>query len=42
MFQTRDQVRGRHAVLGSPSPVPAASRLMPRASGDGLDAPLRP
>ncbi len=38
--QAQDQVRGRLAVLGSPFPVPAASRLTPRTSLDGLQAPL--
>jgi len=40
--QAQDQVRGRLAVLGSPFPVPAASRLAPRTSTDGLSAPLTP
>jgi hypothetical protein len=38
--QAQNQVRGRLAVLGSPFPVPAASRLTPRTSTDGLTAPL--
>lgn len=38
--QAQNQVRGRLAVLGFPAPVPAASRLAPRASADGLTAPL--
>jgi len=38
--QAQNQIRGRLAVLGSPSPVPAASRLTPRTSTDGLNAPL--
>lgn len=38
--QARDQVRGRLAVLGSPFPVPDSSRLTPRESTDGLNAPL--
>ncbi|GAA2692509.1 hypothetical protein [Actinoplanes palleronii] len=33
-------VNGRLAVLGFPSVVPAGSRLSPRTSADGLDAPL--
>jgi len=40
--QAQNQNRGRLAVLGSPFPVPAASRLTPRSSTDGLDAPLTP
>ena len=40
--QAQDQVRGRLAVLGSPFPVPAGSRLTPRTSTDGLNAPLTP
>lgn len=40
--QAQDQVRGRLAVLGSPFPVPAGSRLTPRTSTDGLQAPLTP
>jgi hypothetical protein len=40
--QAQNQIRGRLAVLGSPFPVPAASRLTPRTSTDGLDAPLTP
>ncbi len=35
-----NQVRGELAVLGFPAPVPAASRLTPRTSPDGLTAPL--
>jgi hypothetical protein len=38
--QAQDQVRGRLAIMGFPSPVPAASRLTPRTSDDGLNAPL--
>jgi hypothetical protein len=38
--QAQNQIRGRLAVLGSPAYVPAASRLTPRTSTDGLDAPL--
>jgi hypothetical protein len=38
--QGMDQVMGRLAVLGFPSPVPAASRLTPRTSTDGVAAPL--
>lgn len=38
--QAQNQVRGRLAVLGFPAPVPAASRLTPRTSADGLTAPL--
>jgi hypothetical protein len=37
-----DRVQGRLAVLGSPFPVDAGSRLGPRYSGDGLNAPLTP
>ena len=40
--QAQNQNRGRLAVLGSPFPVPAASRLSPRTSLDGLQAPLTP
>jgi hypothetical protein len=40
--QAQNQNRGRLAVLGSPFPVPAASRLTPRTSTDGLQAPLTP
>jgi len=40
--QAQNQNRGRVAVLGSPFPVPAASRLAPRTSLDGLHAPLTP
>jgi hypothetical protein len=40
--QAQNQNRGRLAVLGSPFPVPAASRLTPRTSTDGLDSPLTP
>jgi hypothetical protein len=40
--QGQDQVRGRLAVLGFPAAVPAGSRLTPRTSTDGLDAPLTP
>ncbi|MET0425003.1 MAG: hypothetical protein ABW046_14055 [Actinoplanes sp.] len=38
--QAQNQVKGRLAVLGSPTTVPAASRLTPRTSPDGLTAPL--
>jgi hypothetical protein len=38
--QAQDQVHGRLAVLGFPFPVPAASRLTPRTSTQGLHAPL--
>jgi hypothetical protein len=38
--QARNQVGGRLAVLGFPAPVPAASRLAPRTSTDGVSAPL--
>ncbi|NUR05508.1 MAG: hypothetical protein HOQ22_06195 [Nocardioidaceae bacterium] len=38
--QAQNQVRGRLANLGSPFPVPAGSRLTPRESTDGLNAPL--
>jgi hypothetical protein len=38
--QAENQVRGRLAVLGFPATVPEASRLAPRTSADGLDAPL--
>lgn len=38
--QAQNQVRGRLANLGSPFPVPAASRLAPRTSTDGLTAAL--
>jgi hypothetical protein len=38
----QDQVRGGLAVLGFPFPVPASSRLVPRYSSDGLNAPLTP
>jgi hypothetical protein len=37
-----DRVHGRLAVLGFPFPVPASSRLAPRYSSDGLNAPLTP
>ena len=40
--QAQNQVRGRLATLGSPFPVPLASRLTPRTSTDGLLAPLTP
>jgi hypothetical protein len=40
--QAENQVRGRLAVLGFPFPVPDGSRLAPRTSTDGLDAPLTP
>jgi hypothetical protein len=40
--QAQDQVRGRLANLGFPFPVPAGSRLTPRVSAQGLDAPLTP
>jgi hypothetical protein len=38
--QAQNRVRGRLEVLGFPFPVPAASRLTPRFSTDGLTAPL--
>lgn len=38
--QARNQVRGRLADLGFPFPVPADSRLTPRASTSGLTVPL--
>jgi hypothetical protein len=38
--QAENQVRGRLAVLGFPFPVAADSRLGPRYSSDGLNAPL--
>jgi hypothetical protein len=38
----QDQVRGRLAVLGFPFPVAASSKLTPRYSVDGLNAPLTP
>lgn len=38
--QAGNQVNGRLAVLGFPSPVPAGSLLAPRTSADGLTAPL--
>jgi hypothetical protein len=38
--QAQDQVRGALAVLGFPSPVGGGSRLAPRTSDDGLNAPL--
>ncbi|WP_457973883.1 hypothetical protein [Arthrobacter sp. D1-17] len=40
--QAENQVRGRLAVLGFPFPVPDGSRLTPRTSTDGFDAPLTP
>ena len=40
--QAQNQNRGRLAVLGSPFPVPAGSKLTPRTSTDGLQAPLTP
>jgi hypothetical protein len=40
--QAQDRVRGRLAVLGSPDVVPAGSRLTPRFSTDGVNAPLTP
>jgi hypothetical protein len=40
--QAENQVQGRLAVLGFPFPVPEGSRLTPRTSTDGLDAPLTP
>lgn len=40
--QAQNQVRGRLDNLGSPFPVPLASRLTPRTSTDGLLAPLTP
>jgi hypothetical protein len=38
--QAQDQVRGALAILGFPSPVATGSRLTPRTSDDGLNAPL--
>jgi hypothetical protein len=38
--QAQNQVNGRLATLGFPSPVPAGSRLTPRTSTDGPTAPL--
>jgi hypothetical protein len=38
----QDRVQGRLAVLGFPFPVATASRLAPRYSCDGLNAPLTP
>ncbi|GAA2583144.1 hypothetical protein GCM10010435_71130 [Winogradskya consettensis] len=38
--QAQNQVGGKLATLGFPNPVPAASRLSPRTSPDGLTAPL--
>lgn len=40
--QAENQVRGRLTVLGFPFRVPASSRLIPRTSLQGLDAPLTP
>jgi hypothetical protein len=40
--QAQNQVRGRLAVLGFPFPVAAGSKLTPRTSTDGLNAPLTP
>lgn len=40
--QAQNQVRGRLAVLGFPFPAPEGSRLTPRTSTDGLNAPLTP
>ena len=40
--QAQNQVRGRLETLGFPFPVPAASRLTPRTSTEGLTAPLTP
>ena len=40
--QAQNRVRGRLANLGFPFPVPTGSRLTPRTSTDGLDAPLTP
>jgi hypothetical protein len=41
-YRAADQVRGRLAVLGFPFPVASDSRLGPRYSSDGLNAPLAP
>ncbi|WP_106193178.1 hypothetical protein [Umezawaea tangerina] len=38
--QAENGVNGELAVLGFPSPAPAASRLTPRSSTDGLDSPI--
>lgn len=38
--QAQNQVRGRLGNLGFPAVVPAGSRLAPRTSPDGLNAPL--
>ncbi|WP_127507122.1 hypothetical protein [Actinoplanes solisilvae] len=38
--QAQNQVRGRLGNLGFPLNVPAGSRLTPRTSSDGLNAPL--
>jgi hypothetical protein len=38
--QAENQVRGRLAVLGFPATVPEPSKLGPRTSADGLNAPL--
>jgi hypothetical protein len=38
--QAQNQVRGRLGNLGFPAVVPAGSRLTPRTSPDGLNAPL--
>jgi hypothetical protein len=40
--QAQNQVRGRLVDLGFPFPVPAGSRLTPRTSTQGLNAPLTP
>jgi hypothetical protein len=38
--QAQNRIGGRLAILGFPFPVPATSRLTPRTSLDGLQAPL--
>lgn len=38
--QAHNQVQGHLSTLGFPAPAPAASRLTPRTSTDGLDTPL--
>jgi len=38
--QAQNQVKGRLANLGFPAVVPAGSKLTPRTSPDGFDAPL--
>jgi hypothetical protein len=40
--QAQNQVLGRLATLGFPLHAPASSRLTPRTSLQGLDAPLTP